>query len=1051
MTQRDRQASGGVFGTAPPAPPGSAAVPPAPLWEELFANATPAQQQELLTLARQQGVLYAHQLPPPNGSSADRPRRLLNRLLTGPVPDLEPVRAAPGTPTDPDLDESQRDAVAKALATPDACLIHGLPGTGKSRVVAEIVTQAAARGERVLLLAPTAAPVDHVLELVAERPGLCPVRCLGRDESVEALPAGVRALTLLERLHRLRDQSLPRARAEVTAAEDRCRRLRQDEGRWPRLRELAGQRQELAGRHAALEAERAGVDAAVERAAAAVEAAGRGEAGVPFADDLLAALRRRDEVLARVADDLAKTQARLTEAGQQQQRLKEELDRLAPLAEARKQRRWWSGPWWRSWFAGNVLARAAETEAGLGRARAELDALGEQQRGLLAEQEREKERYAAGRGRLLDADRRRRHGELEARAAAWRQDDQLLQGKWQAALRQLQPETPPPAEAAPAAVEAARTAWQEALRREDERTTFARQWAACLEEAADTFARRLPGLCNLAAATTMALPADPYFGDAAAPRATFDLLILEDADQVTEAEFLAAARRARRWVLVGQPTLAAPAGAAPAKPARPAVLKPGLFQRLWQNLHCDPRRLPYAWVQEPTGLCCQLRPLTAEQSQWLETEPLADSPDIQLRILAVPRSAPQLAEVIFPASMAVPQAKEYIFRELEELPVHAAGRGLRWVEDDERVVLRLGDGAGAGAVPVCLEPGVREMLYPESAASDGPVARPAAWRTCGVEFERGAGWHRQRAEEWVERHLSLRDSGRTARLDVPYRMRPDLALFLSDLLFESEYRLPDRRPLAGASGLSVGEEAGPAVEFVPVPSLRDDVRQGAGMVLSGQRSAHGRGRTAQAVHTAQPPRRGGAGLELDLADVRHRDRLPSEYRAALPDTGLVNYLEAQAVVHTLEALAADPAVRAGRPRVGVIALYPGQAALIRRLLQQAPAAAALDVCVDVPAGFRERECRIALVSLTRSHSHRAVSFGDGPPALTVALTRAREKLYLFGDVGTLVRRSQWHNPLDHLDEAASAREWAVVSRLLAYVQGQGRHASLFQLREGSQA
>jgi hypothetical protein len=1030
-----------VVGTAVHAPPGAGpapAAPSAPLWEELFCNATPAQQEELLALARRQGVLYHHQLPPPpNGSATDRPRHVLNRLLAGNARDLEPVRADPVPPTDPDLDESQRDAVAKALATPDVCLIQGLPGTGKSRVVAEIVTQAAARGERVLLVAPTAPPVDRVLELVADRPGLCPIRCVGRDESPEALPAAVRALTLLERLHRLRDESLPRARADVTDADERCRRLRPHEAVWPRLQELAGQQQELAERQAALAATRAAVDGDVEREAAAVEAAGRAEAGGSrFVDELRGALRRRDEALARLAADLAKVQGRLAEAGAEQQRVKEQLEGLAPLVEARKHGHWWTGTWWRSRLSGDVLARATELEAGLQRVEADLQTLEQQQRDLLGEQERATERYAAERGRAVDAERRRRHEELETREAAWRHDDQLLRGKWQAACRPLQPETPLPA-ATVAAVAEARTAWQEEFRRQEERAAFARQWAACLEEAAGTFTQRLPGLCNLTAATTTALPADPYFGDAANPRLTFDLLILEDAEQVTESEFLALARRARRWVLVGHPPSAAPEGA-PARPARGAALKPGLFQRLWQQLHTDPRRLPYAWVQEATGLCCQLRSLTAEQSQWLETEPLADSPDIQLRILAVPRCSPLLAEVVFPASMAVPQAKEYIYRELEELPVHAAGRNLRWVEDAERVVLRLADGPAPEAVPVCLEPGVRELLQPEPATGDGRVPRPAAWRTCCVEFERGAGWNRRRAEEWVEQHLGLRDSGRAVRLDVPYRMRHELALFLSDLLFEGEYRVP------------ATPEGGPAVEFVPVPPLRDSVLQGAGAVLSGQRSGHGRGRSAQAVHTAQPPRRGGAGLELDLADGRHRDRLPSEFRAALPDVGLVNYLEAQAVVRALEALAADPA-EGRRPSVGVIALYPGQAALIRRLLQQAPAAAALNPTVDVPAGFRERECDIVLVSLTRSHSHRAVSFGDGPQALAVALTRARSKLVVFGDVGTLARRDQWHNPLDHLDDAASGREWVIVSQLLAYVQGQGRHAPLFQIREGSQA
>jgi hypothetical protein len=1016
----------------------------APLWEGLFQHATRAQQQELLALAQRQGVLYASQVPPAqNGSTPDRNRPLLHRLLAGNVRDLEPVRSIPLAVSDPALDEIQRDAVSRALATPDVCLIQGLPGTGKSRVAVEILTQAAARGERVLLLAPTPAPVDRVLEAVADRPGVCPIRCLARDESIERLPAPIRALTLLERLHLLRDETLPRARAEVTAAADRGKRLQQDEAVWPRLLQLGAQLRELAERRALLEVARGRIDADVEHLAAAIEGRGGNEAaGTPFEERLRGALRTRDGALARVTDDLAKNQARAAEAGQEQEVLKNKLAVLRPMAEARKDGRWWTGAWWRSRLAGDVLEQTAELEASLARVHAELQALGQQKQTLLAEQERENERYAAARAEFLEAERRRRHNELTNQETALQRDEQLLDATWQTTCKQLQPETRRPGARELQAIEEARLAWQQALAREQEEAVFAEQWAACLEEAADSFPQRLLGLANLVAATTTSLASDPYYGDAAAGRISFDLLVLEDADQVTESEFLAMARRARRCVLIGQPVVGS---ASPTlKAGRASLLRPGVFQRLWQQLHCDPRRLPYAWISEKRGLCCQLRPLTPEQSQWLESEPLADSPDIELRILTMPRAEPLLAEVVFPASMSIQQAKEYIYRELEELPVQTAGCGVRWVEEDDRIVFRLGDVPASGACSVALAPGVREMLHQPFAEGDGRPSRSSSWRTCGVEFERSAGWSRQRAEEWVEQHLGLRDLGRTVRLEVPHRMRRDLALFLSDLLFNGEYQLPATSQGAGSPAL-----VGAAVEFVPVPCLPENSRQSAGAVLAGQRVAHGRGRSGQGVHTANPPRRGGAGLELDLADVRHRDRLPTEFRAALPDAGLVNYLEAQAVVQTLEALAAEAAERRSRISVSVIALYPGQVVLIRRLLQQARSTGALNITVDVPTAFREREADVVLVSLTRSHGHRAVAFGDGPVALALALTRAREKLYIFGDVGTLARRSQWHNPLDHLDEGASAREHALITQIVAYVQGQGSHPSLFQLREGS--
>src|SRR5205807_8553748 len=80
--------------------------------------------------------------------------------------------------------------------------------------------------------------------------------------------------------------------------------------------------------------------------------------------------------------------------------------------------------------------------------------------------------------------------------------------------------------------------------------------------------------------------------------------------------------------------------------------------------------------------------------------------------------------------------------------------------------------------------------------------------------------------------------------------------------------------------------------------------------------------------------RAGAGLELDLSGPRQGgDRLPGDLRAALPQRGLVNYFEAQAVVRRLEELFAA----AESPgRVGVLALYPAQAELIRQLVRRTP-------------------------------------------------------------------------------------------------------------------
>jgi hypothetical protein len=329
----------------------------------------------------------------------------------------------------------------------------------------------------------------------------------------------------------------------------------------------------------------------------------------------------------------------------------------------------------------------------------------------------------------------------------------------------------------------------------------------------------------------------------------------------------------------------------------------------------------------------------------------------------------------------------------------------------------------------------------------------------------------ERATRWVETHLKARDLGRSAFLPTPYRMHARLAQVLDDLLFE-ESNPPDCPRYAGLPRYLAEISAGAPVEFVPVPAGWGDTEP--------RRPGDTYGGGGAAVAARPRAVKGGAGFEIDLADPRRLDPLPQDLRTLLPATGLVNYLEAQAVVRTLEQLVGDPALRlagANRPAapceqrgangscaagcgpqshcpvVAVVALYPAQAALLRLLIARSPVLTRSEVRVEVgpPAAFRQRECLVALVSLTRSHTHRAVSLGDGPQALVQALTRATSRVLLFGDPGTLLRRSQWAGELDHLEESDALRERDFAERLVRYIQGQGAHAHSFQLREGSGA
>lgn len=110
--------------------------------------------------------------------------RLL-RVLTGELPvERERVDVEP----DPALNPAQRAAVRHALSARPVALIHGPPGTGKTRTLVEVVRLAVARGEKVLACAMSNPATDHLAaQLVAA--GLDIVR-LGHparvDPAVEA-------------------------------------------------------------------------------------------------------------------------------------------------------------------------------------------------------------------------------------------------------------------------------------------------------------------------------------------------------------------------------------------------------------------------------------------------------------------------------------------------------------------------------------------------------------------------------------------------------------------------------------------------------------------------------------------------------------------------------------------------------------------------------------------------------------------------------------------------------------------------------------------------
>src|SRR5438093_722398 len=177
MSHRDWQA-------VPPPTAADRSVRAGDPWDALFDALPPALRQTLLEKAST-CPLTADQLPPAATPGNDAGRQLLTRLLAG--KGLDELTPLPpdwhDSGSSPDLDPQQRAAVAAAMRTPDLVLVQGRPGTGKSRVAAEVIARAAARGERVLLVAASAAALDRALELLADRADVYPLRLVGRDET----------------------------------------------------------------------------------------------------------------------------------------------------------------------------------------------------------------------------------------------------------------------------------------------------------------------------------------------------------------------------------------------------------------------------------------------------------------------------------------------------------------------------------------------------------------------------------------------------------------------------------------------------------------------------------------------------------------------------------------------------------------------------------------------------------------------------------------------------------------------------------------------------
>lgn len=186
------------------------------------------------------------------------------RLLEVVLGQTPPRPPRPGTwePLDGALNDDQRKAVEIALFADDVALVHGPPGTGKTRVLVEVVRQCHARGERVLCLTASNAAVDNLAIALLEADKRLPLARAGHPARVHPLleEHTLAGLTNAHELRQLAKKLLDEAHAVLRSA-----RRRSDRGReaWQREREARAEARKLFADARRLE--RQAVDDVLER------------------------------------------------------------------------------------------------------------------------------------------------------------------------------------------------------------------------------------------------------------------------------------------------------------------------------------------------------------------------------------------------------------------------------------------------------------------------------------------------------------------------------------------------------------------------------------------------------------------------------------------------------------------------------------------------------------------------------------------------------------------------------------------------------------------
>ncbi len=106
---------------------------------------------------------------------AEGRQRILRNIIIG-LNEPQLTEEVDFSPVDSNLNETQLKAVKKALGAKDFFLIHGPPGTGKTRTLTELIVQLVRQGKKVLATADSNIAVDNLILNLSKYPDIKLVR-----------------------------------------------------------------------------------------------------------------------------------------------------------------------------------------------------------------------------------------------------------------------------------------------------------------------------------------------------------------------------------------------------------------------------------------------------------------------------------------------------------------------------------------------------------------------------------------------------------------------------------------------------------------------------------------------------------------------------------------------------------------------------------------------------------------------------------------------------------------------------------------------------------